>query len=305
MSLKDQMERPSLTPAEVQALHDRYVDSLGAIEALNVPLHQQGRLRQYAAQLEVLAHQAGPKALSPLEQHHLLREVSELNEIVEFLDGKDPEFMGRLRVLAKDPESPAVPSQHSPGRDAQFELVLRSILKKSGLEPRLGTPDLWLGDGDATLVIEAKRPRRNSRVQDRVRKAIKQVRTSGRPGLIALSLDHVVAPPPAFSSAPNDMTATIRSADQFSDWARKNRLWLKMRLEDTPVCGTLFFMTIPIVSGKALTHETVMNLSTLVVPEEVAGTVELVGKALDDTSSVIVRPNAATGGQRGSSKNAV
>lgn len=102
-------------------------------------------------------------------------------------------YSDKVRVMLSDRALP-VRAEHTPGRDAQFELFVGAICKRAGLQPRQETsgPDwlLTLPTGQAS--VEAKRVKGG--FDSSIRKAKREIRRAGAAGIIVLDISDAVGP---------------------------------------------------------------------------------------------------------------
>lgn len=100
-----------------------------------------------------------------------------------------PRFHGLVRKLLKDSVLPQKDRDESPGRDSQFEMYLAAVCQNAGLLPLdYEEPDITCTIEKSKFGIAAKRVKSLPQVKKHVCKATKQIRTSNRPGVIALDL---------------------------------------------------------------------------------------------------------------------
>lgn len=128
-----------------------------------------------------------------------LKDLQEYWFIVQILGERllDAPFLDRFAVSLADPVHPADSAGDTPGRDAQFELFLAAIASRAGLgvdRSRQAGADWILTAPTARWSLEAKRVKKMNRVGDRVRKAARQIVTSGIGGVIALDISMAVNP---------------------------------------------------------------------------------------------------------------
>jgi hypothetical protein len=102
-----------------------------------------------------------------------------------------PAFRKLVQHLINDRPLPQDDFQNSPGRDRQFELYLAAICQNAGLHPvDYEEPDVTCVVEGITFGIAAKRikSRTVSGLEKHVKKAAKQLKDQGLPGIIALEL---------------------------------------------------------------------------------------------------------------------
>ena len=229
-----------------QALQD-YRAALERLEAFGLRVSGSSRLRSYERRLAALPTDPGIPIPLVLADQLLfdLREIDEVILIVGSFDGMPtPEERHRLSVMVGGHENPDRDGSGQ-ARDAQFELFLRAALKRGGGEVILGSPDLLSVLEKGQVPMEAKRPTSQARLDDRLRGAVHQLERHGSPGLVALSLDHVIRPRGGYLG--------IRSADELGpavdalmqDFVRGNLRRAARRVKGKPVAGILFVFRTP------------------------------------------------------------
>ena len=103
-----------------------------------------------------------------------LREIDEICEVVEAFSGvPDPEAIRRLSILPLGQEGPDEET-NAAARDAQYELLLWSALTRGGVEAVLTDPDVAVTVNGSVHYLEAKRPKKKARLDDRLKKAVSQ-----------------------------------------------------------------------------------------------------------------------------------
>jgi hypothetical protein len=175
----------------------------------------------------------------------VLREVDEIIEIAEHL----PKIVdGSIeRLLREIPRGTVHPDDEtsSPAREAQYELYLGTVLRRAGYAARHGAPDLTVTVDGNDHAIEAKRPSNASKVDDRLRSAIHQLRRLERPGVIALSLDQVVRPHRSILSAPRAEHLAPDVAGRIQRFVNENRQMWRGRLRGENAAAIILTARIP------------------------------------------------------------
>jgi hypothetical protein len=100
----------------------------------------------------------------------------------------------RLAALLSGGPRPRTDERHSPARDVQFESFLAAVASLSGLDACFAEPDVLVRSEGWALGIAAKRPRSARGFRRRVREAVRQLRRSGMPGVIAIDASFAVYP---------------------------------------------------------------------------------------------------------------
>lgn len=181
----------------IDDLLPRYREALGILEQWGIRIPESSRLRAYEKRLAVILEGSAPfLSLMPETAYEMafdLREMDEISEIVgAFVEPPEDAAMERLRKLPSGAEDPDDETNAS-ARDAQYELLLFAILRGAGVSVKMAEPDLSVDIGYGPQQIEAKRPKSPERVDDRVRKAVKQLDGLSS-SIIAVSLDLVLRP---------------------------------------------------------------------------------------------------------------
>lgn len=142
---------------------------------------------RYIRQHRDLHEQVAETQVRMAEAHRTLLEIA---AIVAVLDGTDARVRDRLRIAVKGPDATRV-GQHDKARDTQAELIMLAVLQSGGYKCWFEEPDLvgvGLLDSDSETGIAVKRlssvePRQ---ILEQLNRARKQLRNSGRPGLIVV-----------------------------------------------------------------------------------------------------------------------
>ena len=229
-------------------LLDRYQTALGRLEAWGVSVPPTSRLQRYETRLANLLKDPSPfLVVTEADRFDFafeLREIDEICEITEaFADPPEEAALQRLRMLPTGTDGPDNEVKAA-ARDAQYELHLAAVLKVGGLPIRFGEPDLLVTTSAGDLVIEAKRPKSASRVDDRVRKAVRQVRD--HPGaMIALSLDRVLRPAGRIIVAQDETDLAPAVASLAVRFVSERAKELTRRVKESRVSALLFTTRMP------------------------------------------------------------
>jgi hypothetical protein len=174
----------------------RYSKALSRLEQSGVCVAQQCRLRTSERRLSqlVVDPRIAMEADLVFAATFDLREIDEIIEIVEHLpDSIDASTLGLLSKLTGGNDHPDDDGSAA-AREAQYELYLGTVLRRTGIGVRHGAPDItasWRGE---EFFIEAKRPGSPKRLDDRLRSAVHQLRKLPRPGVVAISADQLLRP---------------------------------------------------------------------------------------------------------------
>lgn len=175
-------------------LSERYAAALDRIRSWHVPLAPQSRLLAYQDHISLhLRERRRSWSQGELaEWASELRVIAEIVEIVEaFSTAPTAEELTLLHRIAKGPVVVASDSDMT-ALEAQYELYLRAVAVSGGFDVKVGDPDLRLTYEGVSFPLEAKRPRRLERLDDRLKDGIKQVETKGGHGIVAISVDMLV-----------------------------------------------------------------------------------------------------------------
>ena len=234
------------------ALLDRYRRALDHLEKVGVRISPHSRLRSYERRLDSLA-------ATPLDSVDVgfleqvifdLREIDEIAEISEDTSTKPtPQESERLRLLGKGHEHPDPELAASASRDLQFELYLKAIFRRAGLDARCGDPDVFIRVGGTDFPVEAKRPKSPKTLDGNLRDAARKLSAQSTPGVVALGADFLVRPRGHLLqvSDPQSLSASGNLLlDELSD--RYANLFAK-RLRRPNVLGLLLGFRIPAQMG--------------------------------------------------------
>jgi hypothetical protein len=172
----------------------QYEIALARLRDWDLQPSQTSRIASYRNLLREFTERDTPAPRRDLERlSFVLLEISEIIEIIEALKTPSPRALRRLALLVKGGIHPD-DEESSTGREAQYELWLRAFLRGKGVPSLLGDPDLKLRWNRATIPLEAKRPGSLKSLDDRYRKALRQLDPYPRGGIVAISLDLLLRP---------------------------------------------------------------------------------------------------------------
>jgi hypothetical protein len=144
-------------------LLDQFNEAVDRLKGMGVKVGAGSRLGTYSAALELLAKGYLPKDVG--EMVDLAYSVMEADEIVDTVaaireSDLNPELRQRLRDLPSDHADKAAEGSTARGRSSQFELYVRSLLRRAGLGVEMSSPDLAVTRSATRLTdLELKRPR--------------------------------------------------------------------------------------------------------------------------------------------------
>ena len=225
----------------------RYREALIAIEQLGVRISNSCRLRRYEALIQRALDDPRPALEYELvhESAFALREIDEIIEIVDNLPTDLDEATSGLIALVPGGTDNPDDEVSARAREAQYELYLGSILRRSGIPAVHGKPDLVAQHGHRDFCFEAKRPSSPVRLDDRVRTAVHQLRTLPEPGILALSLDQALRPRNTILEAPTLDRVAPAVAELVRGFVDANtNIWRK-RLTGEPVEAVILTARIP------------------------------------------------------------
>ena len=174
-----------------------------------------------------------------------LREIDEIIQIVHsFKATPDPASLERLRYLPRGNEMPDADSD-SRTRDFQYELLIRAILRDGGLKATMSEPDVRVRFGKHQLAIEAKRPRNEARFDDRLRKAVIQLRKCRFKGVVAISMDHVLRPRGKILSGPSQDLMVVQLSNLLVRFVEDHGREIQRRVADSNLVALIFTARMP------------------------------------------------------------
>jgi hypothetical protein len=229
-------------------LLERYRSALDCLSRWGIRVPPRGRLREYERRLlgvgldpEIpIAEEVGLSLLFDL------REIDEVTEIVESFDSTPSGCeASRLTTMVRGAEHPDSEEAQSAARDAQYELYLRSIFHRAGLDAQMEEPDLVVHFRGRQFAIAAKRPKTLGRLDDRLRSAVHQLERQPPPRIIAISGDQMLRPARHFLSvpAPELMTEVpSREIERFLDAYRPR---IEQRLQGRGIGAVLYTLRLP------------------------------------------------------------
>ena len=179
-------------------------DVLSTVRHVIARIHNEGvrvprtsRLRRYEYELQrTLDHLgsvppgAGSEEAAVLVQAPL--DIAQLNLVLDCLPMGDVlreklgVVVGGSAIRAFGYEAEAKP------RNIQHELFVGALFAYSGLPVSLEEPDLRVELGGQSITLACKRPRSSRGLEDAMKRAKRQIRGVGLPGLVALALDSII-----------------------------------------------------------------------------------------------------------------
>lgn len=235
----------------LQELLVQYDNAINKLEKWGIRIAKNSRIGKYHIELKKMASGYIPKELNELAQlAFIIIEIDEITDIVNSqINNPDDEIRERLIDLQKD--TPLRTQNSNPARNSQFELYLKFIIEKKGLNCNLGNPDIIVDTGIGQLEIEAKRPSENG-LDANLRKALRQLNPEN-PGVIAFSLDHLLFGNNRVIKLEKDETSEDGMnylSDLVSQWANNNKRKILTRIQKKrSACGLFFLIKVPIVSN--------------------------------------------------------
>lgn len=228
----------------------KYKHALEKLASFGIRISGASRLSRYQNRIETFLKQPGDLLLvSESDRDKILfdfREMDELILIIEsFKDEPTSTELERLRLLPGGTENPDDESS-AKAREAQFELFLRAMFVQANIGIEMGSPDLFVSDGQITFPIEAKRPGSSRRFDDRLRSGINQLQRQERCGVIAISLDHVIRPRRGYLVVGDYTYLATAVSELFAEYLMANLKRIAERLRGkSKVCALLFILRIP------------------------------------------------------------
>lgn len=152
------------------------------------------------------------------------------------------EFKPELKKIIKDQPLPQNNNGNSQGRDNQFHLFTAAIAHNAGLKVRSAEPDVICGhsNGDE-FGIAAKRAKKMSSLDDRIKEGSAQIASSKLPGIIAIETSL------AFNHNNDRIYRQLSEEDfhrtyhgWFNQFITKNRHRFQKLVDPWWVCGVVF-----------------------------------------------------------------
>jgi hypothetical protein len=232
---------------DFESLLRRYDSAIDVLRQHGVRISEASRLAVYRRHLASVISDPRPA----LEWHTIvqlafdLREVDEIIEIADHLpDRVDAGIHNLLRILPGGTVHPDDEKSAS-AREAQYELYLGTVLRRAGFPAVHGAPDLTVTVDRKDYLIEAKRPSSLSKVDDRLRSAVHQLRGKHTPGVIALSLDQVIRPRKTLLGAPQARYLAPDVAARIQLFVTQQRQMWRNRLKGENAAAVILTARIP------------------------------------------------------------
>jgi hypothetical protein len=175
-------------------LHRRLSRVEEMLSSSGVTVHGASRFRIYRRTLEKLYSIDADATLSNQDRESLYDALLECNEFVRSIPVlvEPPEVQGWSLIAAKalgGNASGGAEKDFTPARDAQFELLVAAMLRRSGFLIRLAEPDIHVELTNGSCIgIAAKRVKSLSKLASRISEGSKQIAKSQLHGLLAVHL---------------------------------------------------------------------------------------------------------------------
>ena len=228
----------------------KYKHALEKLASFGIRISGASRLCGYQRRIEAFLKQPGDLLkVSEADRDKILFDFREMDELIlimeSFTDNPTSTELERLRLLPGGTENPDDESS-AKARDAQFELFLRAMFVQADIGIEMGSPDLFVSDGQVTFPLEAKRPGSSRRVDDRLRSGINQLQRQESYGVIAISLDHVIRPRGGYLVVGDHTYLASAVSELFADYFMANLRRIAERLRGkSKVSALLFILRIP------------------------------------------------------------
>jgi hypothetical protein len=217
-------------------------------------VHPNSRLAKYLIRLtQINENDTGLISRDLLD--HALFNVQEVQEFIEIMRcfPNDPtnDFLERLcelvsgQEISDDEVKDENRSKRSKGRDTQYELYLYTYMLGRSISVELGpygkNPDIIIKAGGAEYPVEASRPKSRNSLLDAIKAKARQIEKGTYPGLVAISLDHVLRPPEHILHA-IDMDDSFHMAQKiFNDFKYQIEQLLRKTIS-SPLTGGLVWV---------------------------------------------------------------
>jgi hypothetical protein len=224
-----------------------------AIERLGVTTVSASRINAYRSAIQSFMDAGAGKrdfdvALA-VRMMNAIVEVYQLRKIVKAAESSSQREMWRPRLipLISGAESPKNEACAASARDSQFESFIGAVFELSGFGVEFAEPDLIISDDHQRFAIAAKRPRNAQAVDKNCKKAVRQIRKSGLPGLIALDLSFALQADRCING--NDSRAGVLYVDAVANsFIFDNHVRLRQLCGEPCVLGILAHVVMPFLN---------------------------------------------------------
>jgi hypothetical protein len=236
-----------------QSIFAELNQAYAAFERLGIPTVSASRLNAYRTTIQSFFHAAAGKRTFDVSLAARLMnacvEVYQLRKIAKAAESSSKREMWQRRLvpLISGAETPKDESSGASARDSQFESFVGAVFELSGFGMEFAEPDLIVSDEHQRFAIAAKRPRNAQAVDKNCKKAIRQIRRSGLPGLIALDLSFALQPNRCING--NDPRAGMVYVDFVANgFIFDNHVRLRELCAEPCVLGILAHVLMPFVN---------------------------------------------------------
>jgi hypothetical protein len=220
------------------------------LRSAGVDINPSSRLAAYVRELEAiipLQYRTPPEEMLR-RCHRSLIEVEDLAEAVEAVSSS-PEIVG-WHGLAEECVGGAFlredDARNVRPRNAQFELVLASLLRRAGYLPEFAEPDVLVKIVGHEVAIAAKRPSSRAKVQKLAKEGAAQIIDRNLQGLVAVDMSVVANPLNKHLVSTNFAAAQRFVVEQARRLAQHVAGTIGVRFGTTHVFGAITRFTLPV-----------------------------------------------------------
>jgi hypothetical protein len=186
--------------ASFDELQSRIKDLEAGLESHGLRLSGAARLPEYRRVLRQATEVGDSIAeTSPLMEtvHRALLECHEHLLIVSELSRQPPVpgWRERMQTALGGRTLPSEEGARTPGRDAQYELLLAAYLRRAGYTIVLAEPDVRARLNETDFGVAAKRPKSEGGLEKAIRKGNEQILGSGVVGILAVDMSFLCDQP--------------------------------------------------------------------------------------------------------------
>jgi len=193
---KEKYERYDFLPPGIASTKVEIFETIERAKAVfsqhDIVIKQGSSLEQLLskAQRELLKSSGDPK------HEALLVYAINLSRIFIGL-ANEKDVRGKLKIITKNDVDP-FSKTYSEGKDTIWELECFSVMRMNGIDAEIREPDLFIRAEQDEYGVACKKIYSENSVEKCVKKGVLQIKPGGAPGIVALNIDNLVAPPTSY-----------------------------------------------------------------------------------------------------------
>ncbi|MFM8332917.1 MAG: hypothetical protein ACKN9T_14630 [Candidatus Methylumidiphilus sp.] len=225
------LELSKLASSRIRAYRDAFTWLSSMMKGKNL---KNGKDKTHLANAEKMLH--------AIVEFHQIRTIVEASRI----SANSESWRTQLKRLISGTPFQKNQAQQNSARDFQFESYLGAVCELSGYQVVFEEPDLMIRDNLIQFGLAAKRPKNPRKIETNYRKAARQIKHSGSPGLIALDLSMALYCDKCINT--NELEGATAFVELAIDHFRESsQHWLQASYRDSQIFGVLITLHLPVL----------------------------------------------------------